>query len=223
MVMEELWQPTASDAYGCSLGTTRKDGLISTENSIWVVTWAKVRGTCTQLRMEADAHIVRWVRCHDISVHAWDLTGTLDMPMALFAQITRLTVFFDVMDMIKADIDLEPTKINFPLLQNYYKALHSLAMMPRLTSLTIRWRADSADSITDDIIKDLQHILVPDVFQTLCNCSPTDMECLESVFLVGFDPEVLEIDELCDWVRADEKLRALKISFIGSAKAEYVV
>ena len=226
MIMKELSQPTSSDVYGCSLGTTRsKDGVVSTENLSWALHWTRLRAVCRQLKLEADAHICRWVNLHEISVHAWDLTGSLDMPLALFAQVTRLTVFFDVMDICKGDIDLEPTEVNFALLQDYYKALHFIAMMPRLSSLTIRWRADTKDAMDDDLIGDLQFILLPDIFQALYTCSPTYMECLESITFVGFDTELWNIrgiEELCETVGAPEQLQAVEVIFVGCAKAEYV-
>jgi len=168
MIMEELSQPKTSDAYGNSLGTTRtKEGQLSAENLSWVLHWTRLRGVCRQLKLEADAHICRWVQSHDISVHAWDLTGTSDVPVALFAKVTRLTVFFDVLDIDKGDEEQEPEEVNIALLQDYKKALHFLALMPQLKSLTIRWRADSNDAVTGDSIDELQNRLIPDIFQTL--------------------------------------------------------
>lgn len=225
MAMGELSQPPSGDAYGNSLGTTRtKDGRLSIESFAWFMYWTRLRGVCRQLKLEVDAHICGWVRTRDISVHAWDLAGTLDVPIPLFAHVTRLTVLFDVLDIDKGDTYQEPEVISLPLWKNYKKALHFLALMSRLTALTIRWRADLNDAINDDTMYDLRSVLIPDVYLTLYNCSPTDMQCLETITSVGFeDPENAIYDELCDMVKAEEKMRALKVFYIGRRTMEYVV
>jgi len=226
MIIKTLWQPTTDDAYGNSLGTTRtKDGVLSTDNLSWARNWAKVRGLCKQLQLEADAHIYRWIRDHSVSVHAWDLTGSSGIPVLLFGDITQFTVFFDVKDIDKTDRSDIANEPDGALLKDHYKALHCIACMPRLTKLTVRWRADTKHCIKDWKLRDLQSGLFEDIFEVLYCCSPTGMESLKSVTFVGFDADIENRDELCKivWREAEEQLRAVKVSFVGSAIMEYVV
>ena len=232
MIMEALSRPIKSDAYGNSLGTTRsKDGLLSTENLSWAFHWVRLRGVCRLLKLEADAHIRPWVQCHNVSVHAWDLTGSSDIPSLLFAEVTRLTVFFDLNDMLEADKFISFPEPNRALLMDFFKAVHFIAIMSRLKSLTIRWRCDSKDTITEEMLDHIQYNVFDDLFCVLYNCSPTKMACLESVTFIGWDPDVLTRDELCDnnrrlgemVGRAVEQLRILPIFFVGRATVEYVV
>jgi hypothetical protein len=171
----------------------------------WVTSWSKVRTVCRQMRVEVDSMVVWALRKSYVivtklpfGINSQDLTSTClkSAPISIFAQVTKLKIWFSLCEIPILDEDLQ----FYSALRNvmdFQQKLHFLAMMPKLEFLAVGVRdCDHNDFISLYLAQDE---LARRMFEVFVHCSPDRMASLKHITFYNYEqPVIRELESVLE-------------------------